>query len=199
MAGRQTELQSGGRKMASGLEWGVPVAGRPALLLVAGGHAPAEWAAFAERLTALHRVIALGPGTTGNGLAGALRSVAGGAALIAHGGACKGAAGYAASDTAGLVALVLSDCKADDLADLRVAAPVLVLRGRQSALMSHAEAVALREAFPGSRLIEPEDCGSWPFGSCPDAAAEAVEWFLSSCGTPVMEFGESEPVDPSWV
>ena len=103
----------------------------------------------------------------------------------------------AASDVAGFVALVLSDCKADDVAGLRVAAPVLVLRGRQSALMSHAEAVALREAFPGSRLIEPEDCGSWPFGSCPEAAAEAVEWFLSSCAMPVMEFGGSEPVDPS--
>lgn len=197
MAGRQIELQSGGRTVASGLEWGAPRGRRPALLLVAAGHAPAEWAAFAERLAGLHRVIALGPGTTGNGLAGACRNIAGGSVLVAHGGACKDAAAYAASDGAGLVALVLSDCDANDAAGVRVAAPVLVLRGRQSLLMTHADAVALREAFPGSRLIEPEDCGSWPFGSCPEAAAEAVEWFLSSCATPVMEFGESEPVDPS--
>jgi pimeloyl-ACP methyl ester carboxylesterase len=169
------------------------------LLLAAASHAPAEWTAFAERLAGLHRVIALAWRGTGNDLAGACRSVAGGTVLIAHGGACKDAARYAASGAAGLVALVLSDCPADDVAGLRVAAPVLILRGRQSGLMSHAEAVALREAFPGSRLIEPEECGSWPFGSCPDAAAEAVEWFLSSGATPVMEFGEigeSEPVDP---
>jgi pimeloyl-ACP methyl ester carboxylesterase len=141
-------------------------------------------------------VIALAPEVTGDGLAVACRNVGSKAVLVAHGGPCKDAALFAASAPASLVALVLSDCNADVVAGLRVGVPVLILRGRQSALMSHAEAVALREAAPGSRLIEPEDCGSWPFGSCPEAAAEAVAGFVSSCAMPMMEFGEGEPVDP---
>ena len=75
VAGRQIELKSGGRTVASGLEWGAPGSRRPALLLAAASHAPAEWTAFAERLAGLHRVIALAWRGTGNDLAGACREL----------------------------------------------------------------------------------------------------------------------------
>ena len=66
--------------------------------------------------------------------------------------------------------------------------PCLVFRGRQSDVTSHADAVALHEAIPGSHLIEPENCGAWPDESTASALEESIRLFLSRLGAPFAEY-----------
>lgn len=63
----------------------------------------------------------------------------------------------------------------------RIACPVLLLRGRQSALLTHETAVRMREALPVSqvRLAELEGGGHWFHQDFPGAFEAAVRWFLS--------------------
>ena len=62
----------------------------------------------------------------------------------------------------------------------RIACPVLLLRGRQSALLTHETAVRMREALPVSqvRLAELEGGGHWFHQDFPGAFEAAVRWFL---------------------
>lgn len=76
------------------------------------------------------------------------------------------------------------------------AVSILILRGRQSKLLSHEEAVRLRESIPHSMLIEPEDCGDFPAKDNPDAAAAALNLFITKPDELADDFSESEPVDP---
>jgi pimeloyl-ACP methyl ester carboxylesterase len=174
-----------GEGRADCLEW----ASRPGLsvaLLISGDREPESWQEFAALTAQDWRVIAAPPATSNT--AGLVSALGGTPLLVAHGTACA-AAILVASGVAQVSGLVLADCGPDfegakgQLANV----PVMLLRGRQSRSVSHAQAVALHEAMPGSRLIEPEDCGDWPFGSCPEAAATAVRWFASQSGAPFLE------------
>ena len=62
----------------------------------------------------------------------------------------------------------------------RISCPVLLLRGRQSALLTHETAVRMREALPVSqvRLAELEGGGHWFHQDFPGAFEAAVRWFL---------------------
>ena len=155
---------------------------------------------FAEAVAQEYRVIALRHEAAANLLA-VLRAVGGAPVLVAHGAAGKQACSVAVADPEALTALVLADYRPVEgpTEHRQVSVPAMVLRGRQSRLLPHADAVALHGAMPGSRLIEPEDCGDWPFGSCPEACATAVKWFVSELSSPFMQFaveGDGEPVDP---
>lgn len=74
--------------------------------------------------------------------------------------------------------------------------PTLILRGRQSSLLSHESAVAMHHAVAQSTLIEPENCGDFPAKDNPDAAAAAANWFLTGSGNGAADFASDEPVDP---
>ncbi|MCZ6539052.1 MAG: hypothetical protein O6922_04415, partial [Chloroflexi bacterium] len=79
------------------------------------------------------------------------------------------------------------------------AVSTLILRGRQSKLQSHEDAVRLRESLPHSMLIEPEDCGDFPARDNPDSAAAALNLFITGMGAPgesADDDSDSEPVDP---
>jgi len=76
------------------------------------------------------------------------------------------------------------------------AVSTLILRGRQSKLLTHEDAVSLRESLPHSMLIEPEDCGDFPAKDNPDAAAAALNLFIGKSGDSEDDFSDSEPVDP---
>ena len=56
--------------------------------------------------------------------------------------------------------------------------PVLIVRGRQSSIMSHESAVRMREAAPHARLAELEGAGHWVHQEIPGAFETTVRWFL---------------------
>ena len=72
----------------------------------------------------------------------------------------------------------------------------LILRGRQSKTLSHATAVKMHESLNNSTLIEPENCGDFPAKDNPDAAASAINMFLSGASGSFNEESETDPIDP---
>ncbi len=72
----------------------------------------------------------------------------------------------------------------------------LILRGRQSNIVTHEAAVQMHDALRHSTLIEPENCADFPAKDNADAAASAVNWFLAGTGNGDGEFSESDPIDP---
>ena len=64
----------------------------------------------------------------------------------------------------------------------KIACPVLLVRGRQSRLLTHETAVRMREALPTAqvRLAELEGGGHWFHQDFPGAFEAAARWFLSA-------------------
>ena len=67
----------------------------------------------------------------------------------------------------------------------RISCPVLLVRGRQSTLLTHETAVKMREALPNSRmrLAELEGGGHWFYQDFPEAFEITVRWFLDDLVT----------------
>ena len=67
----------------------------------------------------------------------------------------------------------------------RISCPVLLVRGRQSTLLTHETAVKMREALPSSRmrLAELEGGGHWFYQDFPEAFEITVRWFLDDLVT----------------
>ena len=67
----------------------------------------------------------------------------------------------------------------------RISCPVLLVRGRQSTLLTHETAVKMREALPTSRmrLAELEGGGHWFYQDFPEAFEITVRWFLDDLVT----------------
>ena len=67
----------------------------------------------------------------------------------------------------------------------RISCPVLLVRGRQSNLLTHETAVKMREALPTSRmrLAELEGGGHWFYQDFPEAFEITVRWFLDDLVT----------------
>ena len=74
--------------------------------------------------------------------------------------------------------------------------PTLVLRGRQGKTLSHALAVRMHELLKHSTLIEPENCGDFPAKDNPNAAASAINMFLTDATGNFDEESEDDPIDP---
>ena len=66
----------------------------------------------------------------------------------------------------------------------RIECPVLLVRGRQSRLLTHETAVKMRAALPSSqvRLAELEGGGHWFHQDFPGAFEATVKWFLDQLG-----------------
>ena len=60
----------------------------------------------------------------------------------------------------------------------RIRHPTLIVRGRQSELLTHDVAVRMRETVPGARLVELDGGGHWFYQESPGAFEAAVRWFL---------------------
>ena len=79
---------------------------------------------------------------------------------------------------------VMGEYERPDLWDSwgRITTPTLILRGRQSTLLTHETAVKMREAHPHSlvKLAELEGGGHWFYQDFPGAFEATVRWFLDS-------------------
>jgi pimeloyl-ACP methyl ester carboxylesterase len=62
----------------------------------------------------------------------------------------------------------------------KITTSTLIVRGRQSNLLTHETAVKMREAIPNSRLAELEGGGHWFYQEFPGAFEATVRWFLES-------------------
>ena len=62
----------------------------------------------------------------------------------------------------------------------KISQPTLIIRGRQSNLLTHEVAVKMREAIPRARLAELEGGGHWFYQEIPDEFETAVRWFLEN-------------------
>ena len=61
-----------------------------------------------------------------------------------------------------------------------ISVPTVIIRGRQSNLLTHQTAVKMRERLPGSLLAELEGGGHWFSQESPGAFESTVRWFLST-------------------
>ena len=77
---------------------------------------------------------------------------------------------------------VMDEYERPDLWDSwrRISCPTLILRGRQSAILTHETAVKMREALPAPmvRLAELDGGGHWFYQDFPGAFHSTVRWFL---------------------
>lgn len=78
--------------------------------------------------------------------------------------------------TRGLV--LISGLPAADTA--RPAVPMLLVRGRQSARVTHEAGVSAFENLPLGRIVELEGCGDEPHAEQPDALASSIIWFAEN-------------------
>jgi pimeloyl-ACP methyl ester carboxylesterase len=62
----------------------------------------------------------------------------------------------------------------------RISCPTLIVRGRQSNLLTHEVAVKMREAISKVRLAELDGGGHWFYQEFPGAFETTVRWFLDS-------------------
>ena len=62
----------------------------------------------------------------------------------------------------------------------QISSPTLIVRGRQSNLLTHEVSVQMREAIPRVRLAELEGGGHWFYLEIPGAFEATVRWFLQN-------------------
>ncbi|MCH7745535.1 MAG: alpha/beta hydrolase [Chloroflexi bacterium] len=62
----------------------------------------------------------------------------------------------------------------------QISQPTLIIRGRQSNLLTHEVAVKMSEAIPRTRLAELEGGGHWFYQEIPDEFETTVRWFLEN-------------------
>ena len=170
------------------LEWsdGEP---RPPVIMLAGSATAGDWGNLAAGLAPDYRMLAIEKSEWPL-LMEAIWASGEPAVLVAQGHAAGPAIQVAIEAPGSVRAAVLVDyaLPAGVTGPMNIVMPSLVFRGRQSDVTSHADAVALHEAIPGSHLIEPENCGAWPDDSSASALEESVRLFLSRLGAPFAEY-----------
>ena len=170
------------------LEWsdGEP---RPPVIMLAGSGTAGDWGNLAAGLVSDYRMLAIEKSEWPI-LMEAIWASGEPAVLVAQGDAAGPAIQCAIEAPGSVRAVILVDYALPDGAagPVSLVMPCLVFRGRQSDVTSHADAVALHEAIPGSHLIEPENCAAWPDDSSASALEESVRLFLSRLGAPFAEY-----------
>ena len=166
---------------------------RPPMFMIAGSGAASDWSTLATRLVADYRLLALERSEWPRLIEG-IWAAGEPAVLVAQGEAAEVAIQVASVAPGSVRALVLVDyaLSEETARPVRPVVPCLVFKGRQSDATTHGEAVDLHEAIPGSRLMEPENCGAWPNDDCAPALEESIRLFLSQLGTPFIEYETAE-------
>jgi hypothetical protein len=197
MAGKPVELQFITRKVVKGLEWSAREGMTPHVGV--SGDDPSTWDKVGEALAGDFRVVAVNPETPYD-LLNVIWATREPAVVMAQGKkACAMAARTAIQGPGSIRALVLIEfgAAASNQWLREIAVPTLVLRGRQSKVQSHKDAVAVHELIGNSHLIEPEDCGDRPVEGHADVLLQAVRWYFGSLGAQHMDYPvNGEPIDP---
>ena len=172
------------------------------IIIVAPGTSAEDWSDFASRLVASRAPVLAGVSSALE-LVLLIWELGEPVLLLSQGDAAAAWVSQVVNLAPGAVtALVICDGVVPaDLIGTMHAVSTLILRGRQSKLQSHEDAVRLREALPHSMLIEPEDCGDFPAKDNPDSAAAALNLFitgLGESGESADAYSDSEPVDPKF-
>ena len=154
-------------------------ANRPIVLLGPGNAPPDLLHSLAERLSSdfLVELVPLpGDGRGGDWTSAALDAVGAPALVVGYGQSCRAA--FVSTRLREVKALMVVDASLPhpDTDDPGVS--TLILRGRQAERLTHADAVALMNRLPGSRLYELEDCADDPAVEAPDALETAIRWFI---------------------
>ena len=167
------------------------------IIIVAPNTVADEWNEFVSRLSSSHAPI-LADVSSSQELLLLIWEIGEPATLMAQGDLAARLASEVVAIAPGAVsALALCDgVVPTDLIGTMHAVSTMILRGRQSVLLSHENAVQLHDALPHSKLIEPENCGNFPARDNPDAAAAALNLFISESGGSINSYSDSEPVDP---
>ena len=170
------------------------------IVIVAPGTAAQDWSDFASRLV-VSRAPVLAGVSSAHELVMLIWEIGEPVLLLSQGDEAAAWVSRVVNMAPGAVtALAICDGVVPaDLIRTMHAVSTLILRGRQSKLQSHEDAVRLRESIPHSMLIEPEDCGDFPAKDNPDAAAAALNLFvtgLGESGEPVEGYPGPGPVDP---
>jgi len=165
------------------------------MLIVADGTSPSDWDEFASFLGPSHSPV-LTSITDALDLLHLIWEIGEPVLLMSQGEDATSLISQVVSTAAGAVSdIVICDgeLSPDEIGSMHEIS-TLILRGRQSTAVSHESAVRMHDSLRHSTLAEPEACGNFPAKSNPDAAASAVNWFLT--GSDTTEFDASEPVDP---
>ncbi len=170
------------------------------VVIVAPGTSAEDWSEFASRLVASRAPVLAGVSSALE-LVLLIWEIGEPVLLLSQGDTATEWISQVVNSAPGAVT-ALAICDGVVPADLIItmhAVPTLILRGRQSKLQSHKDAVRLHEALPHSMLIEPEDCGDFPARDNPDAAAAALNLFIAGpeeLGESAGDYSDPEPVDP---
>lgn len=187
-------LQSGDKVQVH--SWTKTAAENP-LVIVAPGTVTSDWDEFASLLSPSHAPV-LVEVSSALELLHFIWEISEPVALLSQGDEAAGwLSDLVGSSPAAATSITICDgeISADQINGMH-AISTLILRGRQGKLLSHEAAVAMREAILHSTLAEPEDCGDFPAKDNADAAASAVNWFLTGSGRGDDEFSDGEPIDP---
>jgi pimeloyl-ACP methyl ester carboxylesterase len=191
------ELQSGAAVRVDA--WPGSDAAQP-IIIVAPGTSAEDWSEFSARIMASRAPVLAGVSSAFE-LVLLIWEIGEPVLLLSQGDEAAAWVSHAVNSAPGAVTAlaIYNGMIPAELVGMMHAVSTLILRGRQSKLHSHEDAVRTHESIPNSMLIEPEDCGDFPAKDNPDAAAAALNLFIAGSGDP----GESangdsdpEPVDP---
>lgn len=158
------------------LEWN-PGAADTLVFLLPGSQETAPWEAFAARFSGDFRVLLLSvpEHVRVDSLSTALQIAVDGI-LVAEGDAVGVACRVALSGQPPRLLALIEGCPPEDATP---AVPTLLLRGRQSDSVPHAQAVAAFERLPQGRLFELENCADDPVREIPSQVETALRWLIA--------------------
>ena len=150
------------------------------MVIISPESIPSDWDVFASLISPSHSAV-LADVSTSLELLMLIWEIGEPSLIIAQG-------DKAVKITRGLVSIAPGSANAIVLCDgvipdkeipITYAINTLILRGRQSTSLSHADAVDMHMSIRLSTLVEPENCGDFPAKHNAAAAASAVNWFIN--------------------
>ena len=167
------------------------------MVIIAPESSPSDWNVFASLISPSHSVV-LTDVSTSFELLMLIWEIGEPALVIAQGNKAVKVAKELVSIAPGSAnAIVLCDgvIPAKEL-PITYEISTLILRGRQSTSLSHADAVDMHVSLRLSTLVEPENCGDFPAKHNAAAAASAVNWFIKGVNEIYENTSDNIVIDP---